>query len=355
MNKKTIHRKARGVVILFALFFLMILALLGSALIQLVPQEMVYAGRDRTDTSAHYACTSGLKLASTWIVAVQAAGTGSTPYNNLGDNWNTGTVTYGSLTYNRKAFDPFSMPTTDPNFVNTTVAGARATLPVGYQVGTDSMSMFGLTSGKNLISTDYTAMAADAANWPCLRTRNPLLVGGAEVYTFIIPDTQTKLDLPSPAISTRRSYLLISLAYIQGVPFLRARAVMQETTYAKYAWFIDKWSTDGAGVPNTRINVSGANTVIADGPFHTNQSPVLDVDASYWDTPSTTGKHAFEGVVTFAGNASVQATMLSPDHDNGIAWFGGNFQGTGTAKRPSDIAGAPQPLAPGPGNRYARN
>lgn len=360
------RRRSRGVVIIIAMFFLMVLALLGSALIQLVPSEMFAAGRDRTDTAAHYASTSALKTASLWITAVQSPGaakagntTSYDPYN-LGDNWNDGTVaTYGSLSYNRAAFDPFSVPAGDPNFTATTVSNLLTKMPLGYKANwANSLDMLGLADNKNLINQDFSGLSSAAANWPALICTNPLQIGPVKVFTFIVPDANTVQGLGGTTITGRRCYLLTTVAFIDTVPYLRTRAVMLETTYAKYAWFIDKNGTgpDGNPIP---INIpANPDFVFSDGPFHMNDSPHIAVDNSYWNSVSSNNAtHAFMGVLSYAGD-NVTKSQLNPDYDNQLAWVNGNWNGvTNYNNTPFDSSGNPQVLtgaATGNGNRYDR-
>jgi len=317
----------RGIVLLLALFFLMLMALMGTTMIRLVPIEMVAAGRAKTDAEAHFGITAAMKQASAWLFAVQSSANGATSQiTYLGDNWT-------------KPFDPFSVPNTDPNFRRTTVSAL--TCPYG-KLGSD-LTLLGFKRGVNLTNADYDGMNSAKGTWAALRCTTPLTLnnGGSDtvVYTYIIPDAETNGQVDVPSGSLRRTYRVTCIAYQNGLPRLRAHTILQEDTYAKYAWFSDLWGTDAAG-NLTQINVSGTNSVIADGPFHTNQAPIISVADSYWASNSSTGRKAFMGAVTYAGNSSVNSS-LTPNHDDGVAWVGGNYNGSDPNKRPTDSTGSP--------------
>jgi hypothetical protein len=324
-------------VLILSIFFLMILALLGSALITLVPTEMLAAGRDRTDTTAHYACLAGIEQATSWITAVQCSsgGVANSP-NALGDTWGPPQPnnSYGTTVDTPHPFDPFSVPLGDPNYscgktLNDCLTVLNGTGIANYNNFASGMDVIGLKAEVNLSANDTLGLAANATNWPMLYSTSPMTVGPCQVMTFILPDSQTVTSLTSGAITSRRCYLVTSLAFLQGVPIMRCRSTMLESTYAKYAWFVDQ-------NPNSQTFNIVAGQVLANGPFNSNTSPHFAItSANYFNTTTTV---AINGVVTFApDNNTIANINVNENWDSGLAWVGGNWNGANQALDPANL------------------
>lgn len=345
MTRRSRFRKRRGVVLLTTLFFMILFTLLSFALYQLSPSENRTAQRDRTLTEAHFAATAGIRNVKEWITAVAKPEGDPNKANYLGQNWDGHTVSAGSVSYPSLHNDPFSVPATDPNFNQTTLASLQC--PYGRFAGLTGMDFLGLAPNVNLSLTDYNAMKAQQGNWLALRSNNPLTVGDYQVHGFVVPSKTTMDIIQGNSGATLRTYMVVVIAYRNNLPVLRARCLLQEESAAKYAYRSNVGDRDVYNNPVT-WNISDANSVLFDGPVHTNEVPYINVPSGYWDAAlqyfswdSVARQHpkrAFMGPLTFSGTSTSLEPTLAFD---GVGWLGGNYSGTSDTRRPFDNFGNP--------------
>ena len=342
-----VKKRRRGIVLITTLFFMILFFMLSFALYQLSPSDNRTALRDKTMTEAHFGCTAGIRYAKEWISAVSKPDTDPGSANILGDNFPTGggPVTIGSTVIARTHNDIFSVPNTDPNF--NVVALSTLSCPHGRFSGKTGIDFLGFRPDANLTTTDYNQMVTQQINWPCLRSPSPLVIGDYQIYTYIVPAAKTVETATGAAGGGLRSYLITTISYRSGLPVLRARCLLKEQSSADYAYRTNKAGLDSYGNPISWV-VSNANSVLFDGPVHTNDVPWLNIASSYWDDALTyfpsdavTKKHpkrAFMGGgLTFSGTN----TSLAPNFD-GAGYVGGNYGSTpGDAKRPFNASGVP--------------
>lgn len=342
-------RKKRGLVLVTTLFFMILFFMLSFAFYQLTPSETKTALRDKTLTEAHFGCTAGIRLAKEWISAVAKPDSNLNNIEGLGDNFPGagGSVSVGGTTFIRAHNDIFSVPNTDPNF--NLIALGSLTCPQGRfkdQLGMPltGVDLLGLRADANLTLADYNSMKAQQNDWPCLKSPQPLELGSYQIYTYIVPSATTLEILKGASAGSLRTYLVTSVAYRSGLPVLRARCILKEQSSADYAYRSNINGLDPLGKP-IPWNVQNANTVLFDGPVHTNQVPWLQVPLSYWnssltyfagDTAFARPKRAIMGSLTFSGTN----TSISPNFD-GVGYIGGNYDGTTDDKRPFNSAGTP--------------
>lgn len=345
-------KRKRGLVLVTTLFFMVLFAMLSLAFYQLTPNDNRAAARERTMVEAHFACTAGMRDARSWISAVVAPSIGASgEINYLGDDWGAGggAVTAGSVSYARVNNDPFSVPD-NANQVFRQVTLSSLACPFNKFNGQTGADYLGLKPGANLLDADYAYINSNAPNWLALRSRNPIVVGENQVYTYIVPSANTMQMASGSVANGLRSYLVTTIAYRNSEPVLRARCLLKEQSSADYAYRNNSWATDALGKPLT-LRVNSATDSLFDGPVHTNAVPFFEVNGSYWNAAMVAGRKAISGSLTFSGTN----TTLTPAFD-GVGWKGGNYEGSSDANRPYDNSGNPIASTAGAGiaNRYDR-
>lgn len=327
------RKERRGSALLLAIFFLMLLFLIALALFQVIPSEMHSAGRSRQDLQAHYACSTGVKHAVAWLAAVV-----STDGNSIGT---------GPAIQN----EPFRMDAS-PN------ASDIAYRNPGGNSAAQSYSNNGLLSRFNgTTGADFDGVSFGAK--PYLQIVNDLEVGNWAVRVWIFPDRQT-YPIPerfpgllvnpgqpggdSTTSLALRYYTIVAEAYPFGdpdttKPRMRSKVTIGQQNFAKYARFVDTWPGD---TPYT----AALNQKSVDGPFHTNSYfRIRPANASYFNNGTPwNGTSSFQKM-TYAGSPE----QGNPDVDwnnftdkDGVAYKGGNFQGSSNSMLPWDVGGTPK-------------
>ncbi|MBX3168530.1 MAG: hypothetical protein KF760_14025 [Candidatus Eremiobacteraeota bacterium] len=319
-------------------------ALLSFALYQLSPNDARTALRDKTMTEAHFACTASIRDIKEWISAVSKPESNKARIEYLGDDFAARTVKAGVTSYSSLHNDPFSVPD-DPKY--TYVQGSLGALkcPYGHFGGKTGVDFLGLKAGVNLTPDDFAYMSAQQDNWLALSSRAPLKLGDYEVYAYVLPSANTLGMLTGKSPPGLRTYLVTTIAYRDGQPVMRARCLLKEKSAADYAYRANVGGKDILGKP-VSWNVKNADTVLFDGPVHTNEVPYVTVPPSYWNAAlsyyswdTVDRKHpkrAFMGTLTFSGNDPTLTTNF-----DGVGWFGGNIQGSSYDYLPYDSTGAP--------------
>jgi len=298
-------RRYRGFVLAAVFFIMVVIALLISSLFRLVPQEVRWTGDHRRETFAYYTCTGGIKHALAFLRKVRTGGAGETdPFKRT-----AATDPYVVTTESNPGRSPLRLfPASDPGPLTDTYFPAG--IPVLHS-----------RPGRIRLSEDWNA----------------------EVYVF--PDKSTS---PHPFLAGSPGklppcYTIVSLAFrdLNGNGLcdlsagenysLRAESSMVERTYARYAYFVDRWKDAGANTTVLRVKNSLATPIFA-GPVHSNDTPVIEVSSgsSFW---SETGFPApFAAELSFAGD--LIPPIKAPDSYDGVAYKGGNFQGSSPDFRP---------------------
>lgn len=341
-------KKNKGIAVILALFFMILLSLIAVALIGLVPVELRSATRNKLDLQAHYAATSGIRHAKAWCSAVMTPASDTSP-DSLGDPVPSTHPAYGT---SGNGYYPSG------GSYNNEITGVNGTHPLmeytvmqlmdlwnsGYVPHntarwSDVNEMLNIpSSGPNSVD-DHTVIVVKKA---------PLVLGDWSVYTVIIPDaespggvnsldpgkTQITRSFGGTGSSGQRAYQIIALAYYQGFPTIRAKSTVLEDSFARYSLFVDRDPT------NTWALQASAGEVTTFGPVHTNSFFRFALNSNLWSDAS--GVTPFNGLMTYAQEATeadgVDASFVGKD---GNRYYGGNdVIGTNQDNRPFDDAGA---------------
>lgn len=283
---------------------MVVIILLIASLFRLVPQEVRWTGDHRRETFAYYACTGGIKHALAYLRQVRT-GTGQTdPYLRPASN-----EPYESVTESSPSRSPL-----------------RLLPPVDNGQPLDTYFPSGIPvlhskPGRIRLGDDWNA----------------------EVWIF--PDKNT---LPHPFMAGKTSklppcYIIVSAAFrdtngngicdtSSGENYaLRAESSLVEHTFARYAYFVDRWKDEGANTTVFRVKTGSPNPIFA-GPVHSNDTPVIDVPEglAFW---GQTGFPApFGGELSFSGD--VFAPTKGITSFDGVGYFKGNFLGNAEDFRP---------------------
>jgi hypothetical protein len=292
-------RRYKGFVLAAVFFVMVVIILLIASLFKLVPQEVRWTGDHRRETFAYYTCTGGIKHALSYLRQVRT-GTGETdPYLR-----SLASEPYESLIENSPARSPLRLlPAADNGQLLDTF------FPSGIPV-------LHSKPGRIRLGEDWNA----------------------EVWIF--PDKNT---IPHPFMVGKASklppcYIIVSAAFRDangnGVCdtgagenyVLRAESSMVERTYARYAYFVDRWKDQGPNTTVFRVK-TGASAPIFDGPVHSNDTPVIDVPEglTFWGQSPIGHPAPFGAELSFSGDVFAPTkNIISYD---GVGYFKGNFQG----------------------------
>lgn len=318
---ESLTKKSRAFVLAAVFFVMVVIILLIASLFQLVPQEVRWSGDHRRDTLAYYTASAGAKHALAWLRQVRLAGSG--------------------------ANEPFERSSGDDP----------------YQVTReDNPGRWPLRLGPE---TDLNPDGDDTyfpRGLPVLRSRpGRIRLPGdwcAEVHIF--PDKRTP---PHPFLSgaagTRPPcYIIVALAFrdVNGNGVcdngggenysLRLETSAVERTYARYAYFVDRWPDTGGTTPALAVLPSLGEPLFS-GPVHSNDTPVIQVldAARFWAESPFVAPFADE--LSFAGDT---APGKAPGSYDGVAYLGGNFRGVDPLQLPYQEGSPQRPLV----SRYAR-
>ena len=308
-------RRYRGFVLAAVFFIMVVIILLIASLFRLVPQEVRWTGDHRRETFAYYASTGGVKHALSYLRRVRTGGAGET--------------------------DPFR---------RTSAADPYEVIQVSSPDRSPLRLLPAADNGRKL-DTYFPP------NIPALHSRPGRIRLGedwrAEVWVFPDKNTSPHPFLSGVAGRLPPCYTIVSAAFrdlngngvcdtSSGENYvLRAESSMVERTYARYAYFVDRWKDEGPNTTAFRVQNSLPNPIFA-GPVHSNDTPVIEVASgqSFWEQ---TGFPApFGGELSFAGD--LLPPPKAPDSHDGVAYMGGNFQGDSPEFRP--YTGTEQPFRP---------
>jgi len=314
--------KRRAFVLGTVMLLMVILIFLAASLFRLVPAELQWAARLRQDTEAYYAATSAIKLSLKWMSE----------------------VTDLRKTLGAPKFDPFEVTGTQP-FTRVQMNG----LSGNFRPGGFPRALAPATDPEPGGDSTYFP-----DNMPAMRLNSSYLKlpnqWTADVW--ILPDKATK---PFPGAKGDRPpcYTLIALPYQDyndnGQADLGERYVMQveisvvQGTFARYSYFVDTWPDEGPTKTSNLLLPKGMTRSIFGGPVHTNDVPVLKIDApdplDYWDDTTANVAPSFASELSYARTNSVP---LASTYD-GLGWYGGNIFGTSLNQRPYNDADPVEP------------
>lgn len=357
------RRRRRGIILITTLFFMVLFFMLAFGIYTMSPRnDDRTATRDRTITEAHFACGAGIRHVKEWVAAVTKPPNGLNQIDDLGETWAIGSaLTVGTTTIQRTHNDVFSVPAGahgDGNYAIRALSGLSC--PKGRFAGKTGVDFLGFRPDANLTSADYAALKADEANWPVFvpADGNALVVGEYEVYTYLVPSPKAIASAKGVSGDGLKSFLAVSIAYRSGLPILRARCLLKEVSASKYAYRAN--TADTVNGERVKWVVTDGNSVLFDGPVHTNDTPIIAVPSSYWNAaleyfPSDLvpgpdykkhPKRAFmNGSLTFSASNATFANSLTPNFD-GVAWAGSNYLGSDANRRPYGAGGVTMAAAP---------
>jgi Tfp pilus assembly protein PilX len=273
------HSKKRGVALLVALFFMVLLSLMGFAYVQLVPQELNSALHEEKRVQAQMATTAVAKSVSAWLRQAE----------------DTGTIT-GNLT-------------TSAGLVIDTAANATTTTaqwPLCYRLDApaNSVPMAGF------VSSVVTAGGVKDANWDCAVYLYPSAdtVAGKTPHCF---------KLRCKTTATNQASLIAA-----GRDVYESEFVLQQDTFATFGFFVDKLDPGGYYTATSSDFYSGR--------FHVNGKMPLGVD-------NTIFADSFDGQSVFAGRLSFTEDSDDKYHPGSVS-DGINYN-FGGGKTPYDASG----------------
>ncbi|MFN8606821.1 MAG: hypothetical protein U0931_04775 [Vulcanimicrobiota bacterium] len=297
-------RRYKGFVLAAVFFIMVVIILLIASLFRLVPQEVRWTGDHRRETFAYYTCTGGIKHALAYLRQVRT-GTGQTdPYLRA-----ISSEPYESVVENSPSRVPLHLlPASDNGQPLDTY------FPAGIPV---------LHSKPGRIRL--------GADW------------NAEVWIF--PDKNTA---PHPFMAGKAGklppcYIIVSAAFRDangngicdtgaGENYaLRAETSLVEHTFARYAYFVDRWKDDGPNTTVFRVR-TGATSPIFAGPVHSNDTPVIDVPEGLTFWAQNGFPAPFGAELSFSGD--LFAPTKGIDSFDGVGYFKGNFLGSSEDFRP---------------------
>ena len=339
--------RRKGFVLIVSIFFLFLLALIGSALIGMVPTEMLSESRNRIYTQSHYAGLAGIQHAKTWITYVITPEPISSNNAYLGDNGATWSNSFfGGGGHPAITNDPMSAPT-GGEFNVIRLQDLKVGSPPYQKTGAAALGYTSddIDQANTLVLTNSDLNGAT----PDTLQNN----GDYRVVTTIVPDPDTpggKNALPGSAYvggggsSGSRCYQVVSVVLFQGIPKLRAKAIILEDSFGRFAKY-----SNSLPPGNVTPNGSSADTVVlkpnqVTGPQHTNAYYRLSVGNGVWSATGsgwTPTSSAFSGVMTYAGSNAGEVNAAAGWNQDGIAWQNGNNNhGLLAAFRPFVAAGS---------------
>jgi len=341
--RRVARPKKRGVAILLAIFFMILLDLIAITLIGMVPVELRTATRTQLDMQAHYAATAGVRNAKAFISAVLTPTTTNTSTDFVGDDSTTvdNSHTTGAVGINDEVMSVKSSAAGVDYFV-TPLSGLFGS---GYipTNNTNWSTTGGVWKMLNIPSTG--SFSVDASTLVAVK-KVPLVMGDWSVYTVIIPDYTTPggkgtLDSSGKITGTfggTHCFQVIALAFYQGFPVSRAKTTLVEQSFGRYSLFVDSDPTSSWFLQA----IAGQQTT--SGPVHTNGLFRFAMDPSLWT--DTSGVVPFNGLMTFSQYGGVAQGITGVNGDGNEYFQGNDAAGTGTGYRPFDDTGND------PGGRY---
>lgn len=340
-------KKNRGVAVILAIFFMMLLSLIGVALIGIVPVELRSATRNKLDLQAHYAATSGIRHAKEWCSAVMTPVTASesTP-NALGDPIGIGVGTSGNSFY--PSGGAFHNEITGVNGTSTDVEYTPMRLEDLWASGLIPSSVTRWSNVYQMLNIPQGGANTVHGKTVVLVKKTPLTMGNWSVYTVIVPDQNSpggintldaadnyliKGSFGGSGQAGRRAYQIISLGYYQGYPTIRAKSTILEDSFARYSLFVDQDPSGTWALQATKGEIT------TQGPVHTNEFFRFALNSNVWDADNSVVP--FNGLMTHAQQAAVPYVDAAFVGKDGNRYYGGNDAiGTSQDKRPFDNNGA---------------
>jgi hypothetical protein len=347
------RRNKRGFILVVAMFFLILLGFIGTSLIGLLPMEFRSSTRNHLDVQAHYAVVSGIRFANNWFSAVITPGKaapGNNPdapadYYNIADD-KTSHGGWGTTDYNFSG-DIMAVKANDPWWERKRLKDLKFPAD-GYSF---------ISNGRPFSNTGnalcgYSATSPDPDNTDVVATKKPIVMGDWQVWVAFVPHNDQ--DTPGSkaggrnfnVIANSRAYQMVSVAFYQGQPYMRAKAMIREASTAKFARLMGTMgepddSAEALGISGAQFEL-GANkkeTTLYEGPVHSNDYLRMSVAPEVWQTTQNT---AFKGIVSYAKPADVGDPAWNRDD---ILWSSGNYGAFEADRRPFTGANDNTPVA----------
>jgi hypothetical protein len=309
--------KRKGVALVLAIFFMILLALIGITLIGMVPVELKTATRTKLDLQAHYAATAGIRRARIWCQAVMTPETLVTSPDRLGDDntiWNN--------TYCNYLNEIASVPNSNTDFRAMPLSGL-----LGGDWSAPNISSWG-GSPFRALNSPATGNGAVDPDTIVVASRTPLVIGDWAIHTVIIPDADSPggantLDGAGRVVrqfggagaTGQRCYQIVTLVFNQGLPVVRAKSVFLESSFARYSLFVNQ------DPENTWYLTGTRNQQSTEGPVHTNNFFRFALNPALWGSTAS-DKKPFNSQMTFANRAGSNA-YAGLDYD-GALYYKGN-------------------------------
>lgn len=341
-------KKNRGVAVILAIFFMMLLSLIGVALIGIVPVELRSATRNKLDLQAHYAATSGIRHAKEWCSAVMTPVTASEASPNaLGDPIGIGVGTSGGSNPFYPTGGSFHNEITGVDGANDNVEYTPMRLESVWASNLIPHTMTRWSGIHQMLNIPAGGPNTVHGKTVVLVKKTPLTMGNWSVYTVIVPDQNSpggintldagdnyliKGSFGGSGQAGRRAYQIISLGYYQGYPTIRAKSTILEDSFARYSLFVDEDPS------NSWVLQGVKDQITTQGPVHTNGSFRFALESDVW----TSTVSPFNGLMTHARNGAttdgIHANFIGKD---GNRYDQGNDErGTSQDYRPFDDSGA---------------
>lgn len=153
----------------------------------------------------------------------------------------------------------------------------------------------------------------------------PIVLDGHWSYTCRIDVNPTGSGL----------YDIVCQAYYHGRPIREVRCSVQQDTFAKYAMFIDRWSSGNSNASQDLVFTLGDAAI--QGPFHTNDFFNLKApSSSYWTTPGLPWANGPKTRLTYSRTLPESQNTLGAGIGDGNRYYGGNYMGSDPGMIPFD-------------------
>jgi hypothetical protein len=323
---------------------MMLLAFIGTALIGLLPVEFRSSSRNQLDVQGHYAASAGIRYANTWFTSVITPWDPTLPeYYKEADAPDVSkgiTVTWGNAPYG-PSYDIMGVPSNHLDWERLKLKDLQFPKS-GTYIAPEHISGWSSPPKGNVLCGYSGASAPDEDVTDVIATKRPLKMGDDwTVWVAFVPNNNQDTPgsqlggLNSNFISKPRSYQMISVAFYQGQPYLRAKAVIKEASTAKFARLIGDLappdnSAAGIGISGSEwmMGAKNANETLYNGPVHSNKYLPMSIGANVWGTTGT--NKTFTGVLSYVSAAPTVGGWNKDD----VLWAGGNYNAYDADRRP---------------------
>lgn len=342
---------------------MMMLAFIGTALIGLLPVEFRSSSRNQLDVQGHYAASAGIRYANTWFTAVITPHDPTLPeYYKEADGPPKSPVTWGNTPYG-PSYDIMGVPANHLDWERLKLKDLQFPKS-GTYIPPEHIGGWSTPPKGNVLCGYSGATAPDEDTTDVVATKRPIKLGDDwTVWVAFVPNNNQDTPgsvlggLNSNFISKPRSYQMISVAFYQGQPYYRAKAVIKEASTAKFARLIGDLappdnSASGIGISGSEwmMGANRADQTLYNGPVHSNKYLPMSIGSTVWSTTGT--NKTFTGVLSYVSGAPTTGGWNKDD----VLWAGGNYNAFDADRRPfasdTDASAVPTGNANNP-DRYS--